>query len=166
MSTYVVAIDPGGTTGAAAMYFGDDTFEVLNTTQWDDPNNVWKRVYDYALQWCGRAEEDDAEFVLICESFEVRPDVIHPDETPKYIIKDLERYVEPDYPIRYQMASYAKGGVHPTKGGQKDRLHAFGVYQKGQRHANDALRHCITYAIDQLNHRPTIIKGWGLPGRK
>ena len=165
MSTYILGLDPGGTTGIALMGFYDDSFKLISTWQLGDPDFVVEKILSIVEESKQLAQEGD-EFVLLCESFEVRPDVIHPDEAPKFIIKDLERVVEPKHPIRYQTASYAKGGVPPTKNGTRDRLHAFGVHQRGMRHANDAIRHCITYAIDKLQHKPTIVKGWGLPGAK
>ena len=106
------------------------------------------------------------DVVVLCESFELRPDVAQPDETPKYIIKDLERYVEPTYPIEYQMASQAKVGIPPGRNGRRDRLHSFGLHQRGYRHANDAIRHALIFAIDKVRHKPLIYRGWGVPGKK
>lgn len=163
MNNIVMAVDPGVTTGVAVMNFTKENVEVVFTEQLSDPDNVWKEIYHIAEEWKSEAEKTQAEFTLLCESFEARPDVFDPDETPKYIIKDLDRYVAPEFPIRYQLASYAKVGVHPTKNGRPDRLRKFGFYQTGKRHANDAIRHAVTFAIDQLRHGPTIMKGWGKP---
>lgn len=162
MDKYIIAIDPGKTTGVAVLHLFEDSFELVTVAQLEDPDNVWEDLYALIKGYHDR--HDDV--VVLCESFELRPDVAQPDETPKYIIKDLERYVEPTYPIEYQMASQAKVGIPPGRNGRRDRLHSFGLHQRGYRHANDAIRHCLVYAIEKLRYRPLIVRGWGLPGRK
>lgn len=162
MNKYIIGIDPGGTTGVAILRLTDGDFELLSVAQLGDPDNVWKELYNIIEAYNNEHED----VVVLCESFEMRPDVISPDETPKYIIKDLNRYVEPHFPIEYQMASQAKTGVPPGRNGRRDRLHSFGLYQRGYRHANDAIRHCLVYAIDKVRHRPIILRGWGSPGKK
>lgn len=162
MDKYIIAIDPGKTTGAAVLHLTNQSFNLVEVHQWEDPDYVWEPIYDLFNRY-GQTYED---VVYLCESFELRPDVAQPDETPKYIIKDLERYVEPTYPIEYQMASQAKVGIPPGRNGRRDRLHSFGLHQRGYRHANDAIRHCLVYAIEKLRHRPLIVRGWGLPGKK
>ena len=162
MDKYIIAIDPGKTTGIAVLHLTDNSFELVEVEQLPDPDIVWKPIYDMLNQYHNMHED----VVVLCESFELRPDVAQPDETPKYIIKDLVSYVEPHFTIEYQMASQAKVGVPPGKNGRRDRLHSFGLHQRGYRHANDAIRHCLVYAIETLRHRPLIIRGWGLPGRK
>lgn len=162
MDKYIIAIDPGKTTGIAVLHLTDKAFELVEVQQWEDPDIVWKPIYDMINQYTTIHED----VVVLCESFELRPDVAQPDETPKYIIKDLNRYVECDFDIEYQMASQAKVGVPPGKNGRRDRLHSFGLHQRGLRHSNDAIRHALVYAIERLRHRPLIVRGWGLPGGK
>ena len=162
MDKDIIAFDPGKTTGVAHLHLTDDDFKLVGVWQMGDPDNVWEDLLNLLRQ----IDRDSEDLTVLCESFEIRPDVAEPDETPKYIIKDLDRYVAPHFPIIYQTASQAKVGVPPGKNGRRDRLYAFGLHQRGYRHANDAIRHCVTYAIDKLRHRPLIIKGWGLPGRK
>ena len=161
MDKYIIAIDPGKTTGVATLHLTDNNFDLVGVLQLDDPDNVWEVLYEYISTFHDRFDD----VVVLCESFELRPDVAQPDETPKYIIKDLDRYVAPTYPIEYQMASQAKVGIPPGRNGRRDRLHSFGLHQRGYRHANDAIRHCLVYAIDKLRHRPLIVRGWGVPGR-
>lgn len=161
MDKIIIAIDPGKTTGVAKLRLTDTDFELIGTWQLTDPDTVWEPL----KQIIEEAKKRHDDVVVLCESFELRPDVAQPDETPKYIIKDLNRYVEPEHPIEYQMASQAKVGIPPGKSGRRDRLHAFDLHQRGYRHANDAIRHCLVYAIEKLRHRPLIIKGWGMPGR-
>lgn len=162
MDKLIIAIDPGGTTGIAVMRLTDDAFELIETQQVGDPDIVWKHILDLIVHF--KAKYDDV--FVICESFELRPDVVSPDETPKFIIKDLNRYVEPDHEINYRMASQAKVGVAPGKNGRADRLKAFGLFQRGNRHANDAIRHIVSYALEKLHHRPLQLAGWPLPGKK
>lgn len=162
MDKHIIAIDPGKTTGVAYMHLTDTDFKLCQVWQLEDPDYVWESLHTII----GDIYDSYDDVTILCESFELRPDVAQPDETPKYIIKDLERYVAPEFPIEYQMASQAKVGIPPGKNGRRDRLYAFGLYQRAQRHANDAIRHILVYAIEKLRHRPLIIKGWGLPGRK
>lgn len=161
MDKTIIAIDPGKTTGVAKMRLTDNEYKLIGVWQLTDPDTVWEPL----KQIISEAHKRSDDVLVLCESFELRPDVAQPDETPKYIIKDLDRFVAPEYPIEYQMASQAKVGVPPGKNGRRDRLYAFGLFQKGERHANDAIRHILVYAIEKLRHRPLIIKGWGLPGR-
>lgn len=162
MEKLIIAIDPGGTTGIAVMKLTDTDFDLLEVHQWGDPDSVHEPI----LELITRYSEEFEDTYVICESFEIRPDVLAPDETPKYIIKDLERFVQPHHEINYQQASVAKVGVPPAKGGRPDRLKAFGLYQRSMRHSNDAIRHIVSYALDKLRYRPLIIAGWGLPGKK
>lgn len=162
MNKYIIAIDPGKVTGLAVLKLTDTTFELIEVDHLEYPDEVWLPIYNIIKSYVNK--HDDV--VVLCESFELRPDVAQPDETPKYIIKDLDRYVAPTYPIEYQMASQAKVGIPPGKNGRRDRLHSFGLHQRGYRHANDAIRHCLVYAIEKLRHRPLIVRGWGTPGRK
>lgn len=162
MDKVILAIDPGKVTGVAKLQLTDDSYKLIGTWELHDPDTVWEPI----KQIIEAAKERHDDVIVLCESFELRPDVAQPDETPKYIIKDLNRYVEPEHELEYQMASQAKVGVPPGRNGRRDRLHAFGLHQRGQRHANDAIRHCLVYAIENLRHRPLIVQGWGTPGRK
>lgn len=162
MDKHIIAIDPGKTTGVAYMHLTDNDFELRQVWQLENPDYVWEELRAIIAT----AHKKYEDVVVLCESFELRPDVAQPDETPKYIIKDLERYVEPDFPIEYQMASQAKVGIPPGGSGRRDRLYSFGLHQRGYRHANDAIRHILVYAIGTLRHRPLIVRGWGMPGRK
>lgn len=161
MDKVIIAIDPGKITGVAELQLTDNDYKLIGTWELADPDTVWEPI----KQIIEEAKERNDDVVVLCESFELRPDVAQPDETPKYIIKDLERYVEPEHPIEYQMASQAKVGIPPGRNGRRDRLHAFGLHQRGMRHASDAIRHILVYAIERLRHRPLIVRGWGLPGR-
>lgn len=162
MNKYIIAIDPGKTTGLAVLHLTSNSFELVETQQLGNPDYVWESLLERIVYY----KDSHEDVVVLCESFELRPDVAQPDETPKYIIKDLNRYVEPAHTIEYQMASQAKVGIPPGKSGRRDRLHAFGLHQRGNQHANDAIRHCLVYAIEKLRHKPLIIKGWGLPGKR
>lgn len=160
MSKYPVAIiacDPGATTAVSVTIFESaDTALVLDEKYiFTEPDHVWEEL----LQIIHRVKQNYENVVVLCETFEHRPDVVYPDETPKYIINDIERYIEPEHEIIWRQASRAKVGVPPGVG---DRLNAFGIRQVGKdmRHVNDTLRHMLGYAIKTLKHRPTIEKGW------
>ena len=95
MDKYIIAIDPGKVTGIAVLHLTDKSFALMEVNQLEDPDYVWEPIYDLITRYT----ETYDDVVVLCESFELRPDVAQPDETPKYIIKDLDRYVAPTYPI-------------------------------------------------------------------
>jgi hypothetical protein len=161
--TVIIAIDPGKTTGIAVMTFTRDAYKLNDVYQWGDPDTVWLKIHALITEWHTKTGEEPT---VLCESFEMRPDVISPDETPKYIIKDIDRYIGEEYEIKYQMASQAKTGCAPARGGKPDRLKAFDLYQVGARHSNDAIRHCVVYALNDLKHMPLTLKGWPISGKK
>ena len=149
----LVCVDPGVTTGIAVVLLTETSIKLLEVHQWGDSDTVWEKIYSLARYW-GHGYHT----MIVCESFDFRPGVVNPDYTPKFIIKDIERYIT-DIEIVYQIPSSIKTLVKPAKNGNKDQLHRFNLYQRGKRHANDAIRHAIVWATKN-RHEPTILLGW------
>jgi len=155
----VVAVDPGGTTGIAVFKFTDDDAEYLEHHQWGDPDYVWKKIHDLVHYW-----QAGYEVVLVVEQFDKRPGIINPDFTPKYIGRDISNNID-DVETVWQIPGAAMNLVKPPSKryhGQ-DQLKRFGWYHTSNTHANDAARHAIVFAVDVLDHRPTIVRGWPKP---
>lgn len=143
-STTILGIDPGGTTGISLMSFG------INT----DPHiHSFVQVPDGLtgfLRWYHNSHHD-WDFV-VCESFTLRPGVHGVDLSPTYIIGALEALEQYRTKIYYQSPSQKKLC-------DDDALKRLGVYQPGNPHANDAIRHSIIY-LRGVKHIPTLKKGW------
>lgn len=153
----VIGIDPGVTTGVAAYIVqSPDSLPVLDKTeQWGDPDHVVTNMLNTRYGY----EQRGYKSVFVIEQFDKRPGVADPDYTPKYIIRDIERYL-PDAVRVYQTPSQAKNLVKPAHKGAPDGLKRFGWYQVGMGHANDASRHVITFLVEKVHHLPTTLKGW------
>lgn len=151
----MIGLDPGGTTGVALFKFTEDSVTYLDSAQWGDPDNVWKQVKAVAEKLRAQGEN----VILVIEQFDKRPGIVNPDFTPKYINRDIDNNIF-DFPIVYQIPAVAKNLVPQATRGRSDALRRFGWYLVSNRHANDAARHVITFAVTQLKHMPTILKGW------
>jgi hypothetical protein len=149
----VIGVDPGATTGIAEYIVRDNGAEQTYVGQWTDPDAV-------AQDLIVRAKASKYPVVFVVERFDNRPGVVNPDFTPKFVIRDIKRWVEPAYTVVWQTPSQAKNLVKPPHVGKPDGLKRFGYYVVGKRHANDASRHVIVFLVEQLKHMPTILKGW------
>lgn len=150
MKNNILCIDPGGTSGIAIFNVTDDTepklwkyLEVPGGTQGfinfyreTEPDYNWKKI--------------------VCESFTLRTGVKFPDLTPVYIIGALDALVKDDVEIVFQSPSL-KGLC------DDDRLKFIGMHQRGNGHANDAIRHGIIY-LRNTRHMPTIEMTWPKEG--
>lgn len=153
-----IGIDPGQTTGVAVYLIeAEDKLPVQQQTlQWSDPDTVWQKMLKMKQTY---QEFGIKHVVFVIEQFDKRPGVADPDFTPRFIIKDIERYL-PEHTRVYQTPSQAKNLVKPAKAGAPDGLKRFGWYVVGMGHANDASRHVITFLVEKVKHMPTILKGW------
>ena len=139
----ILALDPGGTTGAAIIEFGDDTEPVIEK-RWQIADGLQGFISWY---------QDTTDFwdMIVCESFVLRPGVHGVDITPAYVIGALEA-LEGHLGVIYQEPK-----VKPLC--DDDRLKAMGFHKPGQPHANDAVRHAVIY-LRNKRHIPTLRKGW------
>jgi len=101
------------------------------------------------LRWFN--EFDTPVDKIICESFTLRPGIHSPDLSPVYIIGALEA-------LRGDTeAIYQEPKLKPLC--DDTRLKSMGMFQRGNQHANDAIRHGIIY-LRNNKHMPTLLKGW------
>jgi hypothetical protein len=151
----VIGLDPGVTSGVSVFRFTVEDCEFIEHMQWGSPDTVWEELQALADHY----NETDGNVVLVIESFDKRPGIVSPDYTPKYINRDIKNHLT-GYPIIWQIPAAAKTLVPPARKGGTDALKRFGFYRVSNRHANDATRHVIVFAVDKLMHYPTILKGW------
>ena len=150
MTSNILCIDPGGTTGIAIFNVSEDSeprlwehLQIPNGTKGfidffreNEPLYNWKKI--------------------VCESFTLRTGVKFPDLTPVYIIGALEAMVKDSVEVVLQSPSL-KGLC------DDDRLKSIGMHQRGNGHANDAIRHGIIY-LRNTKHMPTIEMTWPREG--
>lgn len=131
--------------------------EQLYHDQWEDPDTACYELKRLADKY----HEEGYEVVLVGEQFDKRPGVINPDYTAKYVNRDVENTIF-DYEIVWQVPAAAKNLVKYSAKAHdgRDGLHRFGFYLIGRRHANDATRHALVYAVEKLKHKATILLGW------
>lgn len=154
----VIGIDPGGTTGAASYIVESADKPPIQdkTAQWGEPDHVTTKMMDWRYRY-NQLGIDNVVFAI--EQFDNRPGIVDPDLTPLYIINDIKRYM-PDAKVFWQTPAQAKNLVKPAVKGAPDGLRRFGWYQPGLGHANDASRHVITFLVEKVHHKPTILLGW------
>ena len=158
----VVAVDPGGTTGAVEVLFEESCYELLAAHQFTDQDEAHLEVQRLI-------SAHHLPVHLVVERFDKRPGIISPDFSAKYVERDIDNNVG-GYAVKHkQIPAEAKNMVkEPARNsGRGDGLKRFGLYSTGKmKHANDAARHAITYAVMQLKHRPITLVGWPKPKDK
>lgn len=173
----VLALDPGGTTGWAYAEWlprGGEPLTELSQIDFqtgqigpDEHHRVlWDFLYDfYNLQndfW-----GDETQLHLVCESFQFRQHINKDQAKAKVelisceyigLVKLFAQYNKLE--LTFHTASAAKTFV-PDKGPQANvKLRQLGLYQTGQVHANDALRHLLRFLVVGLRIREPITDKW------
>lgn len=156
--TAIIGVDPGGTTGACVLLIGDQGYELGGAFQFSDDATAWQDVQLLVTHYKAAGHEVH----LVVEQFDKRPGVINPDYSAKFVERDIDNNVAGYDFKRKQIPAEAKNFIKEARknGGQGDALKRFDLYQSGLKHANDSLRHAVTYAVVRLKHRPLILKGW------
>jgi hypothetical protein len=149
----IVALDPGGTTGWAS-YAGArlDGFTLpvgrngFNSGQ-IGPGEHHKTLYDFLCF------EQTQEFYVVSESFEYRQNQQNQQRTT--VDLSSKEYIGV---AKYFVQERMRGGklVEQTAGKVKpfwtdDKLKKLGLWNSGQKHANDAMRHLVHYMVFDLN---------------
>jgi hypothetical protein len=150
MKNNILCIDPGGTTGVAIFSVSDDSEPKL--LKHLEISGGTKSFIDFYKE----TEPEYSWKKIVCESFTLRTGVKFPDLTPVYIIGALEALIKDDVRIEFQSPSL-KGLC------DDDRLKLIGMHQRGNGHANDAIRHGIIY-LRNSKHMPTIEMTWPREG--
>lgn len=140
-TTQLVAIDPGETTGICR-FEGPNLVDARQLVT-DEPGIGAARVRDYI-------NESHPEYVIM-ESYRVyawktEDHTWNSMHTSQLIgaIKYLCSEMRPSIPVVMQSAQIAKGFV------TDDKLKAWGLWIKGQKHARDAIRHAVYYLLFQV----------------
>lgn len=139
----IAAFDPGGTTGYALL---DVTKEDIKLVDWQQIRGGLDGFIDWhTSHW------HDHDTLIVCEDFILRPGVHGADITPAFVIGAIKA-LNRDSQVNLQTASQKKLC-------DDSRLKRLGMYQRGNPHANDAIRHGIIY-LRNIRHLPTLKKGW------
>lgn len=132
----VIAFDPGGTTGYCVLD-QSGTVEAQGEFGYDDAGQsiaIQDLLYTYRLR----------SFVVI-ESYRIFPSALQAHQysavQPVQMIGRIKTLCE-EYDLEYkeQPPSHKKFFTN-------QRLKSYGAYAKGMRHANDAARHALYYAV-------------------
>lgn len=179
----VLALDPGGTTGWAYAewmpdYPTDDPLpQLINLSQItfgtgqigpdEHHEELWRLLNSFSQQW-----SFGPPLHIVYESFEFRQHINKNQAKAKVELISKEYigliklfynlYNNEEWPLTLtaHTASAAKTFV-PDKGPQANvKLRQLGLYQTGQVHANDALRHLLRYLVVGLRIREPITDKW------
>jgi hypothetical protein len=123
---YVVALDPGGTTGVAIVASANQPWKVeVTQLSGEHHNSLWNLLITLKPQH------------IVCESFENRGQSAAILESREYIgvVKLFSQQTHT--PTSWQSASLGKGFWKDNK------LQAHGLYAAGLKHARDATRHYL-----------------------
>lgn len=157
-----MAIDAGDMTGIAVVDFVDSGPKVLYLAQFPAPvvNTTYSVKYIYSVN------RPDA---VIIEQFNLRPGNQFVADLSTVYRNGAIEFMLHDYfevaPV-WQTPAQAKGLVSDTvlkRLGEAFWPTGRTVGQKDANDARDALRHAVFYAVEVLNHRPTIELGWPKP---
>lgn len=168
----VLALDPGGTTGVAmARYYGPEPLESLEQIYFSHdqigPNEHHDKLWELLSDEHERGLDEGPLLSIVCESFQFRQHINKDQAKAKVELISCE-YIGlvklfcklNDVPLTFHTASAAKTFV-PDKGPQANvKLRQLGLYQTGQVHANDALRHLLRYLVVGLRIREPITDKW------
>lgn len=157
----VIGVDPGGTTGACVLLLAEQGWHLDQSRQFTDQGEAWKDVQELVSHYAAAGYEVH----LVVEQFDKRPGIINPDYSAKYVEKNIDSFVAGFHTKYKQIPAEAKNFIREARSnnGRGDALKRFDMYPVGQKHARDAIRHALTYAVVQLKHRPLTLKGWPKP---
>lgn len=150
MEKRVIALDPGGTTGVAAVVYDvpidvqEQEFTTLHIGPHEHHADLWNKLYLFRPT------------KIVCESFEFRQNKQRDNinlMSKEYIglVKTFSAIT--NTPVVFQTAAIGKGFVSDEK------LKAMGLWVPGKKHAMDAMRHLITYLV-QKERRIELIESW------
>jgi len=150
----LVALDPGGVTGWASKR--EDEQWLFQQIGPEEHHDLLYRMLTSHLPT-----------VVVCEHFEWRPNrhqnAEYGDRYVELISREYEGVVKLwgsifNMPVVIQTAGHAKGFV------KDENIKKLGLWQPGQKHAMDALRHALRYITDPKNDHPDrmkyLQKGW------
>jgi hypothetical protein len=138
----LVAFDPGGTTGICT--WQDGVWSLSQIGPGPHYLGLWDRLHLLRPD------------TIICESFEFRQSKQRDNInliSREYIGVVRLFGILYDTPVVFQTASAAKSFVSDEK------LKVMGLYEVGQRHANDATRHMVLYLVTKMKHTD-LVESW------
>jgi hypothetical protein len=174
LSFYVVAIDPGGTTGWAVAHYNTlvsgplcDVDQIQFESGQFGPHKHHAELYEYLIGKILGPPIPSPNVDVICESFEFRqrPDSVNRTKlelVSKEYIGVLELLLARlgGFSLHYQTASKAKS-LLPDKGPKANlKLRQIGWYRPNLVHANDAARHLARHLVIEKKIRGPFLNRW------
>jgi hypothetical protein len=156
----VLSLDPGGTTGWAAMSYDSSKPIVLGRPTDGDWVVGQLGPHEHHLELRELLYKFPTA-TIVCESFEFR----------QYRQRDNINLMSREYIGIVKLFGQERGGlkstlpvVFQTAGAAKpfvtdEKLKIMGLWVPGQKHARDALRHMVTYLV-RKEHRTELVKSW------
>lgn len=146
---YIIALDPGKTTGVAFLDYSEITSPTLVDHGSKSPENLTHTLDDYI----SRVGTDNA--LIVVERFVLREGMYGVDTSPIEVIGRIKEWSKDrPHPFVWQLPSEKELATNEV-------LRRMGLWLKGkdQRHVMDAVRHAVVYLVKQ-KHMPTLKKGW------
>lgn len=143
--SYILAFDPGGTTGWALGEFSDTDPLIFH-----GGGQLIDGVEGF-VEFMFDIHEVTQELIIVSESFQLRPSVRNPDVTPLRIEGALTAILGPG------VVQYQQPALKATVGDSKLKEHGFWI--PGQRHQMDARIHALAY-LKKAKHMPTLQAYW------
>lgn len=138
-----LAIDPGGTTGMACVYYTYDDGPVT-WTSWEIGDG------EHHARLAAQIDEIDPE-TIICERFDYRSHMDHAELISREYI-GVTKLIRPD--VVLQSSSEAMGF------GTDDRLRALDLWVPGSEHRRDAYRHLLYWLVIREGIKKGIVDRW------
>ena len=160
MTSRIVALDPGGTTGYAMITFHDDVVPYSFNCGMFRSLNHHKELYDALGMW----HVDDYE--IVCESFEYRNASRPGLELVSVEYIGVMKLFCQERNIQFHMQSASQGKVRdkPTAFVKSENLKRLGLWSPSQVHAMDAYGHLLYYLINSKVYPEIALellnKGW------
>ena len=164
MTSRIVALDPGGTTGWAYVDIANDgTLEFHHGML--VAQNHHKELYDALVRW------HIGDYQIVCESFEYRNASRPGLELISVEYIGVMKYFCQDFEVAYHMQSASQGKVRdkPSAFVKPENLKRLGLWSPNQVHAMDAYGHLLYYLINvaaktRLGYADLVLellaKGW------
>lgn len=158
----IVALDPGGTTGWAALTYdkdielegGFDTARSKEGYTWEY-GHIGPHEHHTEL-WNFLNEYYDDSLTVVCESFEFRQGKQRTGinlMSKEYIGVTKLFGDRHGIPVVFQTAAHGKGFVTDEK------IKCLDLWVPGKKHAMDAMRHLLTYVV-QKERRFELVRPW------
>lgn len=141
---YLLAIDPGKLTGMSLHYFDHGKVECVWTREVDEFETAFV-IEDMAQTYAPDFEIIDEKFFITEKTYKL------PDAPWSLEFNGVAKFMARKYNVKYSWQSPSEAKTFCPD----ERLHNLNLWHKGgDGHANDSLRHAVTYLVKSYGWRP------------